>query len=257
MNPKSRSRNGLRLLAPDPWTLAAAEDPAGPRQLLSEEEQAALAAIASIARFRKGETIYAEGDAADAAFNVISGVVTSGRRAADGRRSIAGFLHPGDIFGLAEAGRYVNDAVAASAVTLYRLPTPALRRLLARNPDLDLNVIAKLCQELRRQQRHAFLLDHKHAVSRVAMFLAMMEGVQAADGPAPDEIHLAMSRIDVAEYVGLSPSAVSRAFHALAAGGAIATPDRRRVRILDHARLEAAIDDPTGWAARRRREAAC
>ena len=45
------------------------------RQLLSEEERARLAVLASIVRLNKGEEIYSEGQRADAVFNIITGVV--------------------------------------------------------------------------------------------------------------------------------------------------------------------------------------
>ncbi len=42
---------------------------------LAPEERALLARISSIVRFNRGEVIYREGDAAETAFNIISGII--------------------------------------------------------------------------------------------------------------------------------------------------------------------------------------
>src|SRR6516165_3969819 len=72
-NPTSMSRHGPTIRALDPWTPSAGRM----HHLLTDDERARLAVMASIARFKKGEVIYREGDRADAIFNIISGVVSS------------------------------------------------------------------------------------------------------------------------------------------------------------------------------------
>ena len=99
------------------------------KQLLKDEERAVIAKIATIARFKKGELIYREGEAAGAVFNIASGVVTPYRPLENGEL-ITSFLYPGDLFGLSEEGRYCNAARAATPVVAYKIPLPALRRIL-------------------------------------------------------------------------------------------------------------------------------
>lgn len=66
---------------------------------LTAEEQALLAVISTVVRFRRRERIYAEGDGADAVFNIISGVVKSYRKLPDGRQHIVSFLFADDLIG--------------------------------------------------------------------------------------------------------------------------------------------------------------
>jgi CRP-like cAMP-binding protein len=61
---------------------------------LTPQERALLAVISTVVRFRRGERIYAEGDRADAVFNIISGVVKPCRTLPGGRQHIAGFCLP-------------------------------------------------------------------------------------------------------------------------------------------------------------------
>jgi len=140
---------------------------------------------------------------------------------------------PHDLFVLSEEGRYTNSTKAITPVTAYRLPVSALRNRLSKDAGLDFHVICKLCHELRQAQRHALLLVRRRALSKVAMFLQLLEQLQAARGDRTTEIYLPMNRSEIAGYVGMSPEAVSRAFATLTARGIIKSRDRRHVKIMD------------------------
>jgi CRP/FNR family transcriptional regulator len=238
----SRRPAGPSVSAIDPW---APESPTGKlHQLLSEEEQVRLASIASVVRFKRGETIYAEGEATNAMFNIVSGVVATYHTDGRGDGYIAALLYPSDLFGLSEEGRYTNSAKALTSVTAYALPTSALRRLLSRDANLDFHFIVKLIHGLRQSQRHLFILSRKQAISRLALFLQMQEHVQASKGEATTEIYLPMSRSDIGNYVGLSLAAVSRAFHTLTEHGIISTRNRHHVKVLNRVAFDQLADRP-------------
>jgi CRP/FNR family transcriptional regulator len=219
------------------------------RQLLSREQRAKLLAIGSLVRFGKGEQLYRAGDPADALYNIISGVVKSFSRAPDGNEYINAFLVPHDLFGLASEGRYSNCAEAITAVTAWRLPVSKLQAHLHRDAELEFHVICKLCQDLRQTQRHAFLVARKDAVPKIAMFLRLMEELQADRGEPINEIYLPMDRTEIGEYVGLSLEAVSRAFRMLSSAGVVKARDRRHVKITDQQAFNALIALPSDRAA--------
>jgi len=100
---------GPVIIAPDLWNEAG-----NPRQSLTAEETALLAAISSVVRFRKGETIYRDGDPADAVFNVIAGVLKALQASSETKKHIVGFAFPNDLVSLAQQGRYVNSMEAAT-----------------------------------------------------------------------------------------------------------------------------------------------
>src|SRR6516162_149349 len=229
-------RRGPTIMVPALW--ASGENSGRP---LTAEEQALLAVISTVVRFRRGERIYAEGDRADAVFNIITGVVKSCQTLPDGRQHIAGFLFADDLIGLAQNGVYVNSAEAVTAASLYRIPRAPLEARLRNYPDLDFQVISKLCHELREAQRHAVLLSEQHAIAKVGLFLQMLETHQAARGESAGEVYLQMTRRDIAAYVAITPEAVTRSLRELVRRGAIAFRDRRHVQIINRARLEAAI----------------
>ena len=239
---------GPAFRAPDPW---ASHDRM--HGLLGDDERARLAVIASIVRFKKGAGIYREGDRAEAVFNIISGVAKAYRCGPDGKEHIAAFLFPEDLFGLAQEGRFANSLKALTPVTAYRIPVTALRSRLAVDAALEFHVIAKLCHELRQAQRHAFLLASRRTVSKLAMFLQMLERLQTSNGGSRNEIYIPMDRSDIAEYIGTTLAAVSRAFRALTAGGILRSRDRRHVKVIDRDAFEKLAgdvkqDSPAGGA---------
>jgi CRP-like cAMP-binding protein len=228
---ETKRNTGPAIHAVHPWI------PGNPRkgerhQLLSDDERAQLAKIAAIVRFGKGDHVYREGDAADAVFNIIDGVVIAYRVLADGEH-ITSFLQPGDLFGLSEEGRYSNGTRAATPVIAYKMPLPAVRRLLKSNADLDVDVIVKLCEELRGAQRHAMLLTQRRAATRLAMFLDLQEHLQIArTGPA-SEIDIPMDRSSIAAYLGMTLAALSRAFRTLTSRKVISARDRQHIKVLN------------------------
>ena len=239
-NPRSIGGRGPTIRALDPWISSGGRT----HHLLTDEERARLTVMASIVRFKKGEVIYRQNDPAEAVFNIISGVVSANQEAPDGNEHMVAFLLPDDLFGLASEGRYTNSTTAITPVSAYRLPVAALRRRLAKDAELEFHVICKLCQELRQAQRHAFLLSQRSAVTKIAMFIQMIEQLQNARGEQTTEVILPMDRSDIGEYTGLTLSAVSRAFRSLTTRGIIKVRERRHVTITDRAAFEDIAGDP-------------
>jgi CRP-like cAMP-binding protein len=236
------TQSGPAIYAVHPWVPG---NPVARHQLLSDREQAMLAKIASIVRFKKGDEIYKEGDAAQAMFNIVSGVVITYGKTADSEH-IMSFLHQGDLFGLSEEGRYSNAAKAATPVVAYKLPLPALRRILDGNPDLDVNFIVKLCEGLRSAQRHGLLLSQKKATIRLAMFLDLQEHLQIGRGEPASEIYLPMDRSMIAAYLGLTLAALSRAFRSLTVKQVISARNRHHIKILNRDAFNRVADVRSG-----------
>ena len=230
-----RHLSGPAIRAVDIWPSA---NPVGskPHQLLSDVERGLLASIASITRFEKGDQLYSTGEPVRALFNIVSGYVATYAVGPDDGEHIIAFLYPEDLAGLSEAGRYSNSARAITPVTAYILPISPLQRRLVEDPILEFHFITKLCHSLRQQQRHALLLTQRFVVTRLAMFL-YLEALRQEQFGAGDEaeIYLPMSRADIAEYLGTSAAAVSRAFLRLTERRVISNRNRHHVKIIDRA----------------------
>jgi CRP/FNR family nitrogen fixation transcriptional regulator len=136
---------------------------------------------------------------------VLSGAVRLYRVLTDGRRQIDSFCLPGDVFGLeffdarrisAEAVSDCELVVTSRCVVMQQMEhNCAFGRMLFEHTSID----------LAKAQDHAMLLGRKNATERVAAFLLDMSERQGGR-----EVHLPMSRQDIADYLGLTIETVSR-----------------------------------------------
>jgi len=204
--------------------------------LLSSDQRARIAKIATVEEFPARRIVCREGSNAQWIFIMAEGVATMFRDLPSGRRRVLAFLFADDAFGLAQTGHYVYSVQTITPVKLYRVRLAALTAALRRDGDLASEFLCKAVHELRGALRHNVILARRDAVGRAAMFLLMLEQNTPARSDA--RIELPMSRADVANYLGLSQEAVSRAMTGLERSGVVAFQGRHELRVLDRARFE-------------------
>lgn len=177
--------------------------------------------IGATRTFGPGEPIYDEGDAADCVYKVVSGAVRCLRLLADGRRQITEFYLPGDVFGV-ELGTTRHSATEALGETVL---------LVARRSTLTDDQGERLwrlsLRDLHRAQEHVLTLGRRSASERIARLLVELS--ERLD--ARRELELPMSRLDMADYLGLTIETVSRTLTQLQAEGMIGLSGRRGVRL--------------------------
>jgi CRP/FNR family transcriptional regulator, anaerobic regulatory protein len=209
-------------------------------------ERPELALPSSFVRFRKGELLYREGERAEALFNIVTGVVKAYMALKGGTQHIVAFSFADDLVGLAQEDKHTCSAEALTAVTAYRMPIVAINARLRSDPDLEFHLLSQLTHELRQAQAHAFLLSRHRAITRIGIFLRMLEAHQKTVRVAAKEIYVPMKRSDIGAYVGISLEAVGRSFRTLVNRGAIVIRDRRHVQIINSSVFDAAISDKRG-----------
>jgi CRP-like cAMP-binding protein len=204
-------------------------------QLLSPRQRSQIAGIATRVHFPARKLVYREGSNVQSVFIIATGVVKSFRDLPSGKRRVMAFLFPDDLFGIAQSGHYVNSVQTITPVTLYRMRVTTLTDTLRRDADLAVQFLCKATHELRGALRHNMIVARRDAVGRVTMFLRMLELNSLHDD---SRIEIPMSRLDAANYLGLSLEAVSRALSWLERSRIIAFEGRRDVRVLDRMRFE-------------------
>jgi CRP-like cAMP-binding protein len=130
----------------------------------------------------------------------------------------------------------MNSAQTITPVTLYRMRVATLADILRGDADLAIQFLCKVTHELREAFRHTVIVTRRDALGRVTMFLRMLE--RDSHLGRDSRIDVPMSRLDAANYLGLSLEAVSRALSELERSGIIAFEGRRVVRVLDRVRFE-------------------
>jgi CRP/FNR family transcriptional regulator, anaerobic regulatory protein len=218
-----------------PFLKLASVDPV---ELLTDVQRQKLAKQATVRVIPARKVIYRSGAPADSVFIIGDGVVKSFRDLPSGRRRIATFLFPRDLFGLAEAGRYVNTVQTITPVRLYELDVTELTELFKRDQDIEFQFLCKTFHVLREAQHHIIIVSRRDAVGRVAMLLRLLQR-QTARGHR--DIPVPMTRSDIANYLGLSLEAVVRASRRLERQGIVEFVGRHQVRILDRPRFETLV----------------
>jgi CRP/FNR family transcriptional regulator, nitrogen fixation regulation protein len=183
--------------------------------------------------YRRDEAIYGEEEPAEYVYQVVSGAVRTYKLLSDGRRQIAAFHLPGDIFGLVSENvhRLTAEAIVDTTVRLVK------RRALEQAADTDVNVARHLwamtASDLRRAEDQMLLLGRKTALERVAAFLLEMDRRLAVTGA----MALPMCRRDIADYLGLTLETVSRAFSQFQNDGVLDLSGARQITLRNRSKL--------------------
>lgn len=189
-----------------------------------------------------GRVLVMEGDAANFAYNVVSGMMKLYKGLADGRLQIVGFLLPGDFLGLPSRGRYVYSAEAILRTQICTFPSGTLQGVFDGNPGLEKRLLSIINDDLALAQDHMLLLGRRRAEERIACFLRALLARYQRVGLPTHPLHLPMGRVDIADYLGLTIETVSRSFSKLRKDGVIALPRSDNVVLLRKDRLDEICD---------------
>jgi CRP/FNR family transcriptional regulator, anaerobic regulatory protein len=177
--------------------------------------------------FSAGEALIWEGDQAGQIFDVLEGVLRIYKILPDGRRAIMGFLYPGDMLGVSFQHHSLFTAEAVTPVKVRRLSRERFLSRLNQSPELQSQVFALLCDKMSAAHEQMLLLGRKSAEERVVSFLIAVHR-KCGQG---DEIELPMSRLDMADHLGLTIETVSRMMTGLARRGLIHATGRHRIAL--------------------------
>jgi CRP/FNR family transcriptional regulator, anaerobic regulatory protein len=177
--------------------------------------------------FSAGEALIWEGDQAGQIFDVLEGVLRVYKILPDGRRAIMGFVYPGDMLGVSFQNRAVFTAEAVTAIKVRRVSRSRFLSLVNESPDLQSQLFALLCDKMSAAQDQMLLLGRKCAEERVVSFLLTVHR-KCGEGA---EIELPMSRLDMADYLGLTIETVSRMMTSLIRRGLIQATGRQRIAL--------------------------
>jgi CRP-like cAMP-binding protein len=182
---------------------------------------------------KRGETVFYEGDPADAYYKVVSGAIRSCKLLADGRRQIGQFFLAGDLFGLGVGATCLFSAEAVTDAVLVRYARQQVDRLVGEAPAVGRCLLLVAARHLTAAHQQMLLLGRKTAEERIASFLLAM-----AEHSGGDLFLLPMTRADIADYLGLTIETVSRTFTQLRHDGLIALRGTSEVAIADRDALE-------------------
>jgi CRP-like cAMP-binding protein len=206
---------------------------------LDEENLLEVALIATKRSFRKGETLFSEGEPATGFYLLASGAIKLCKLSPDGKEKVLHFVHPDETF--AEAaffgdGKYPAEARALEKGETLFFPRDAFMGLLERNPRFSLNLIVSLSLLLRRFARQIEELTFSEVPVRLAAYLAELAVKKSTVFQGKTYLDLDIKKGELASRLGTVSETLSRALKKLKEEGIIEV-EGSRVIIYDMGRL--------------------
>ena len=182
-----------------------------------------------------GAVIFLEGDAAPALYYVDAGWVKVVKMSPEGREQVLQFFGPGEIFG--GMGVFVDRPAPATAIALeqaglWLLQRDAVRRMLAANPAMALQVIEFMADRLMELVTLVADLSLHTVTERLARVL-----LEEADDDVVYRRRWA-TQAEMAARLGAAPDVLNRALRTLVEEELIEL-GRQQIRILDRPGLAA------------------
>ena len=207
---------------------------------LDDAAAASLRASMDQVKVLKGNVLFAEGDSGDHLYVIVDGKLKLGTSSTDGRENLLSILGPGEMFGelsLFDPGPRTSTATAVTDAKLLSLSHAKVIPWLKENPEVSLQLLARLAQRLRRTNEAVGDLVFSDVPGRVAKAL-----IDLGDrfGKVTDEglfVHHDLTQEELAQLVGASRETVNKALADFAGRGWLKL-DGRAVLITDVERLE-------------------
>ena len=190
-----------------------------------------LSGIAMVVSFKRRTNILSSGDPGNGFYLVKEGRVKVFMLSSEGKEQILHIIGPGESFG--EVAVFAGQSFPAHAVALENcrlvfLPRDDFVALVSANPALALNLLAALSQRLRHFAKMIDALSLKEVPGRLAAHLLNLEKKQGS----VKQIHLELSKTQLASLLGTIPETLSRIFNKLQRAGYIAA-DGAEITILN------------------------
>lgn len=209
--------------------------------------------LKSYRTYPAGASLAMAGEKLDHLSSLVSGCATMSRGFEDGRRQTVGLLLPSDFIGRPGRANSAYDIIAISDVTLCRFERKRFEQLLRETPNIATRLLAMTLDELEAARDLAVTLGRRTAREKVASFLVSLARRQTSalktDTPrSPLTLSLPLTRLAMADHLGLTIETVSRQLTQLRKDGLIALIDTRDIAIPDFESLmlEAGEDDDGG-----------
>jgi len=164
----------------------------------------------SRAEYRRGETIFTQGDACKHVLYIHRGGVKLSVRSKAGKEVVAGMLGPGDFFGegcLAGELRRTGNATAITPATIVSLEKSKMARLLQTQPAMSERFIEHLLGRNRRIEEDLIDQLFNSSEKRLARTLLLLARYGTEDTPI--RVLPLLSQETLAEMIGSTRSRVN------------------------------------------------
>ena len=211
---------------------------------LDAAQLVALAKTSTKRRLETGAELVGDAETVEGYANILSGVVKLIKGLPDGREQIVGLQFAPDFLGRPFQDESALSAQAATNVVLCSFPKRAVEALIKQSPQLEHSLLKQALRELDEARDWMLTLGRKNALERVASYLLLIANyiyptVMAQSDSNLVAFELPMSRLEIADFLGLTIETVSRQLTKLRADGVIQVKQSRHIVISSRTRLKA------------------
>ena len=212
---------------------------------LPEEQLERLATIALSRALPEGQSVFGQGDAAEAFFLLAEGRVKVHKSFRDGRTATLRHVDPGETFGESVLFHetYPSGAETMEASRLLRFGTDDFLSVCVEYPEIAVNLLAAMARLLVLLNRRVeeLLLPVPARLARYLLELAdeqLEPAVATRDGEGPRVVRLSTTKRELAARLGTVPETLSRTFDRLKRGEVLRmSGDHELIEILSFERL--------------------
>lgn len=179
-----------------------------------------------------GTSIYSEGSITDKIYMVAYGCILLWNATPVGTRHVSGFVLPGEVFGWESEETHQHSAETVTPSGLRVITTD-------QNQQHERLYVDQFVPTLVHLQEQLIIISRPTAEARVAAFLVNLCERQHSE----HRLSLPMHRVDIAEYLGLSPETVSRVLSRFRAMHLIEITDLHTLEIPNIAELSEIFDE--------------
>ena len=178
---------------------------------LNESDLATLDDDCEIMFYRKGETIFLQGNYIEGCYIVLSGIIKQSKKGVEGRESILRLNKPFGLLGFRSVlgnEPACNTSIALVDSFLCYIPKESIYRLVKTNGDFALELLQIACRELEESNFMITEIAQKSLKERLAELLLMLKNKFGLDPNG--YINISLSREEYASIVGTATESVIR-----------------------------------------------
>ncbi|MEP0176142.1 MAG: helix-turn-helix domain-containing protein [Paraglaciecola sp.] len=189
--------------------------------------------------FHKSDALFRDGERFDAIYILRSGSVKSSLLSGTGQEQITGFYFPGDLLGLDgfEKGAHSQTLKFLETSSVCRIAFSELDAAMANSQSIRFNLLQGMSQALNDDDKFLLNAHCMNASQKFASFLLNLSNKFESRGLSSHNFDLSMSRVDIANYLGMAVETVSRQLTQLQKDHIIEV-NKRNISIIDVSRLQ-------------------
>ena len=182
--------------------------------------------------YHPDEAIYTQDDPVTALYIIQSGAVKTEMATANDVSHISGFYFTADMLGLESLGqeRYGYSSIALQDTVVCKLSIKKLTKKGKTGQAFQQRINELVARKLRDIDSHLYRTRQLYTDQRLLHFLQMVcSKISGSNDYGMNTFELPMAKTDIANYLGMSPESLSRAFRSLERKETLKNFNKRRL----------------------------